>query len=215
MGFVVEKEQADTTTGLVAAWRKRTATDDSLQQAANGVALFVGSGQPLYPLGVVWAIGEPGWSTTISWATTPAFLAVPFLGHANPVLGRLLLAFAGSLVTLLVALRLGPGSGVEAYYIPALLVGACLFRRGEGAARAVAIALPLAAFILGRLFAGPDAPGAERLQLIHFGGAFCLSAYLSYAAFKARRASAALQDTSVWAKQQGGNSSAPCRGDHG
>lgn len=214
MGCVVEKEQAEAT-GLRAIWRKRTATDDPLQQAANGVALFVGSGQPLYPLGIVWAIGEPGWSTAISWATTPAFLAAPFVGHLNPVLGRLLVAFAGSLVTLLVTLRLGPGSGVEAYYIPALLIGACLFRRGEGAARALAIALPLAAFILGRLLAGPDAPQAERLQLIHFGGAFCVAAYLSYAVTRARRASVALQETSVWAKQQSGNPSEPRRGDHG
>ena len=212
---MVEKEQAATQSGLVQFWRRQTATTDPMQQAANGVALFVGSGQPFYPLGIVWAIGEPGWGTAVSWATTPAFLAVPFLGHASPLLGRWLLAFAGSLVTLLVTLRLGPGSGVEAYYIPALLVAACLFRRGEGAARALALAPPLAAFVIGRLLAGPDAPDAERLQLIHMGGALCLSVYLLYVANKARRASAALQANSVWAKQQGGNSSEPFRGDHG
>ena len=201
--------------GLLQVWRNRTATDNVWQQAANAVALLVGSSQPFYPLGIVWIIGEPGWATAISWATTPAFLAVPFLGHAYPVRGRLLLAFAGSLVTFLVTRGLGPASGVEAYYIPALLVGLCLFRRGEGGARALALALPLVAFVIGRLFAGADAPDAEQLQVVHIGGALCLSAYLFYVANKARRASAALQANSVWAKQHGGNSSEPFRGDHG
>ena len=212
---MVEKEQAATTSGLLQVWREGTTTSDPLQQAANGVALFIATSQPFYPLGIVWIIGEPGWATAISWATTPAFLAVPFLGHAYPVRGRLLLAFAGSLVTFLVTLGLGPASGVEAYYIPALLVGLCLFRRGEGGARALALALPLVAFVIGRLFVGADAPDAEQLQVVHIGGALCLSAYLFYVANKARRASAALQANSVWAKQQGGNSSEPFRGDHG
>ena len=141
---------------LLQAWRNRTATDNVWQQAANAVALLVGSSQPFYPLGIVWIIGEPGWASWVAWATTPVFLAVPFVGHVSAVLGRLLLTLAGTLVTLLVVLRLGPGCWVEAYYVPVLLVGALLFRAGEAGPRRLALALPVTAFIIGRLGAGRE-----------------------------------------------------------
>ena len=213
--MVVDKEQAATTSGLLQFWRNRTATDNPLQQAANGVALLVGSSQPFYPLGVVWIIGEPGWASAVAWATTPLFLAVPFVGHVSAALGRLLLSLAGSLVTLLVVLRLGPGSWVEAYHIPVLLVAACLFRRGEGGPRAIAVALPMAAFVIGRLGAGADAPEVGRLWMLHMGGAIGLSAYVLFAFWQARRTDATLQETSVSANQRAGNSSEPFRGTHG
>ncbi len=199
--MVVGKAESLTTSGLVRFWRNFTATDDALQKAANGLALFIASSQPLYPLGVVWIIGDPGWACALSWVTTPMFLATPFVGHASPVLGRLLVAFAGSLVTLLVTLQLGLGSWVEAYYVPALLVGACLFRCGEGRARALALALPLAAFVTGRLGAGADLPEVGRLWLVHLGGALGLSAYLLLLFWRAGRPSVTLQAPADWAKQ--------------
>ena len=186
---------------LIGFWRKHTETDDPLQQSANALALFIASSQPFYPFGLVWMIGEAGWASAVSWVTTPMFLAVPFLGHVSPVLGRLLLAFAGSLVTFLVLLQLGAGSWVEAYYVPALLVAACLFRRGEGRARALALAFPLAACVIGRLGAGADAQAVGRLWLVHLGGALCLSAYILLLFWRARRASVTLQATPDWAKQ--------------
>ena len=200
---------------LLQVWRNRTATDNPLQQAANSVALLVGSSQPFYPLGIVWIIGEPGWASSVAWATTPVFLAVPFVGHVSAVLGRLLLALAGTLVTLLVVLRLGPGCWVEAYYIPVLLVAALLFRSGEGAPRALAFALPLGAFVIGRLGAGPDVAEAGRLWLLHMGGALGLSVYVLFVYRQARRALATLQASSDSAKQMYQNSSEPFRGDHG
>ena len=200
---------------ILQVWRNRTATDNPLQQAANSVALLVGSSQPFYPLGIVWIIGEPGWASSVAWATTPVFLAVPFVGHVSAVLGRLLLAFAGTLVTLLVVLRLGPGCWVEAYYIPVLLVAALLFRSGEGPARALAFALPLGAVVIGRLGAGPDVAEAGRLWLLHMGGALGLSVYVLFVYRQARRAAATLQASSDSAKQMDRNSSEPSRGDHG
>ena len=200
---------------LLQVWRNRTATDNPLQQAANSVALLVGSSQPFYPLGIVWIIGEPGWASSVAWATTPVFLAVPFVGHVSAVLGRLLLALAGTLVTLLVVLRLGPGCWVEAYYIPVLLVAALLFRSGEGPPRALAFALPLGAFVIGRLGAGPDVAEAGRLWLLHMGGALGLSVYVLFVYRQARRAAATLQASSDSAKQMDRNSSEPSRGDHG
>ena len=200
---------------LLQVWRNRTATDNVWQQAANGVALLVGSSQPFYPLGIVWIIGEPGWVSWVAWATTPVFLAVPFVGHVSAVLGRLLLAFAGTLVTLLVVLQLGPGCWVEAYYIPVLLVAALLFRAEEAGPRRLAFALPVAAFIIGRLAAGPDVAEAGRLWLLHMGGALGLSAYVLFVYRQARSSSAALQETSDSAKHMDRNSSEPFRGDHG
>jgi len=200
---------------LLQVWRNRTATDNPLQQAANSVALLVGSSQPFYPLGIVWIIGEPGWASSVAWATTPVFLAVPFVGHVSAVLGRLLLAFAGSLVTLLVVLRLGTGCWVEAYYIPVLLVAALLFRAGEAGPRRLALAIPVAAFLIGRLGAGPDVAEAGRLWLLHMGGALGLSAYVLFVYRQARRAFATLQASSDSAKQMDRNSSEPFRGDHG
>ena len=204
-----------TTSRLMQAWRSRTATDNPLQQAANGVALLVGSSQPLYPFGIVWIIGEPGWASAVAWATTPVFLAVPFVGHVSAALGRALLAFAGSLVTLLVVLRLGVGSWVEAYYAPVLLVGVLLFRAGEAGPRRLALALPLGAFVLGRLGAGADVAEAGRLWMLHLGGALGLSAYVLFMFRRARSAGATLQPTSDSAKQMDSNSSEPFRGDHG
>ncbi len=201
--------------GLVQVWRNRTATDNVWQQAANGVALLVGSSQPFYPLGIVWIVGEPGWASSVAWATTPLFLAVPFVGHVSAVLGRLLLTFAGTLVTLLVVLRLGPGCWVEAYYIPVLLVAALLFRAREEGPRRLAFALPIAAFVIGRLGAGPDVAEAGRLWLLHLGGALGLSIYVLFVYRQARSASATLQPSSDSAKQMDRNSSEPFRGDHG
>ena len=200
---------------LLRVWRNRTATDNVWQQAANGVALLVGSSQPFYPLGIVWIIGEPGWASSVAWATTPVFLAVPFVGHVSAVLGRLLLALAGTLVTLLVVLRLGPGCWVEAYYMPVLLVAALLFRPGEAGPRRLAFALPIGAFIIGRLGAGPDVAEAGRLWLLHLGGALGLSIYVLIVYRQARRAFATLQASSDSAKQMDRNSSEPFRGDHG
>jgi hypothetical protein len=200
---------------LLQAWRNRTATDNVWQQAANAVALLVGSSQPFYPLGIVWIIGEPGWASWVAWATTPVFLAVPFVGHVSAVLGRLLLVFAGALVTLLVVLRLGPGCWVEAYYIPVLLVAALLFHAGEAGPRRLAFALPTAAFIIGRLGAGPDVAEAGRLWLLHLGGSLGLSAYVLFVYRQARSSSATLQEMPDSAKQRDWNSSEPFRGDHG
>ena len=201
--------------GLLQVWRNRTATDNVWQQAANSVALLVGSSQPFYPLGIVWIIGEPGWAASVAWATTPVFLAVPFVGHVSAVLGRLLLTLAGTLVTLLVVLRLGPGCWVETYYIPVLLVAALLFRAGEAGPRMLAFALPVTAFIIGRLGAGPDVAEAGRPWLLHLGGSLGLSTYVLFVYWQARRASATLQASSVSAKQMDRNSNEPFRGDHG
>ena len=212
---VVDNGETAKASGLLQVWRNRTATDNVWQQAANAVALLVGSSQPFYPLGIVWIIGEPGWASWVAWATTPVFLAVPFVGHVSAVLGRLLLTLAGTLVTLLVVLRLGPGCWVEAYYIPVLLVAALLFRAGEAGPRRLAFALPIGAFIIGRLGAGPDVAGAGRLWLLHLGGALGLSIYVLIVYRQARRAFATLQASSDSAKQMDRNSSEPFRGDHG
>ena len=212
---VLDNGETAKASGLLQAWLNRTATDNVWQQAANAVALLVGSSQPFYPLGIVWIIGEPGWAASVAWATTPVFLAVPFVCHVSAVLGRLLLVLAGTLVTLLVVLRLGPGCWVEAYYIPVLLVAALLFRVGEEGPRRLALALPIAAFVMGRLGAGPDVAEAGRLWLLHMGGALGLSLYVLFVYRQARRGSATLQASSDSAKQMDRNSSEPFRGDHG
>lgn len=212
---VLDNGETAKASGLLQAWLNRTATDNVWQQAANAVALLVGSSQPFYPLGIVWIIGEPGWAASVAWATTPVFLAVPFVCHVSAVLGRLLLVLAGTLVTLLVVLRLGPGCWVEAYYIPVLLVAALLFRVGEEGPRRLALALPIAAFVMGRLGAGPDVAEAGRLWLLHMGGALGLSLYVLFVYRQARRGSATLQASPDSAKQMDRNSSEPFRGDHG
>lgn len=170
---------------LVAA----THTDDPLQGAANRIALFVGTSQPFYPLGLVWVMGEGAWASAIAWVTTPVFLAVPFVGRVLPGLARFLVALAGTFVTTMVALRLGVASWVEAYHLPVLLVALLLFRRGEGLAQALSLALPVVGFALVHGL-GPSpavVEGADKLQWLHGVGALILSAYVIYEARSARK----------------------------
>ncbi len=170
---------------LVAAAR----TDDPLQGAANRIALFVGTSQPFYPLGLVWVMGDAAWASAIAWVTTPVFLAVPFVGRVRPALARLLVALAGTFVTTMVALRLGVASWVEAYHLPVLLVGLLLFRRGEGLAQGLSLGLPVLGFALvhGLGPAPAVVDGAESLQWLHGAGALILSAYVIYEARNAQK----------------------------
>jgi len=96
-----------------------------------------------------------------------------------------------------------------------LLVAALLFRAEEAGPRRLAFALPIGAFIIGRLGAGPDVAEAGRLWLLHMGGALGLSTYVLFVHRQARRAFATLQASSDSAKQMDRNSSEPFRGDHG
>jgi hypothetical protein len=171
---------------LWARLKAAAATDDPFQQAGAKIALFAGSGQPLYPLGLVWIIGEPGWAARAAWATTPFFLMVPFLGRW-PIAGRLMLGLAGTFVTLHVALALGPASGVEAYHLPVVLVGLLLFRPHERLAQIVTLALPLAALVWVRLASPAGVEAAGELRLIQWGGALVLSAYVAFVSYSARK----------------------------
>jgi hypothetical protein len=162
------------------------ATDDPLQQAGARIALFAGSGQPLYPLGLVWIIGDAGWVARVAWLTTPFFLLVPFLGRW-PVAGRLLLGLAGTFVTLYVALALGPASAVEAYHLPVLLVGLLLFCKEERLAQIMTLAMPLGALVWVRLAAPMGVESAGQLALIHWVGALGLSAYIVFVSYSARK----------------------------
>jgi hypothetical protein len=180
--------------GLVAAEKRLkevAQTHDPLQLAANRLAFFVGSSQLFYPLGVVWMVGSAGWGAALVWLTTPLFLAVPFVGHRSAGAGRLLLIFAGTLVTLFVGIRLGPETLVEVYDLPLVLAAVGLFRADEQRLRLAALAMPAVELLI--VHASPWHPDwiadGEMLWVIHMAGAGVLSLLIAHHALVCLRRS--------------------------
>lgn len=116
---------------VLARLRAYLAHSDPRAALANTVALVVASNQPFYPLYVYWAVSPTIWPTYASFLSTPFFLVVPWLMRRSTLLGRATLLFAGIGNTLLCAIALGRGSGVDVFLIPCLVLALLLFRRSE------------------------------------------------------------------------------------
>lgn len=128
---------------LTAAIGAYAAHRDPRAAIANTVALVIVSNQPFYPLYLYWAVSPAIAPSYLTFLSTPLFSAVPLAMRRSPVLGRSLLLLAGIGNTLLCRAAFGPGSGVEVFLFPCIMLAMLLFRRSE---RGLAIAFTALGF---------------------------------------------------------------------
>lgn len=111
---------------------------------AGTVALVIVSNQPFYPLYLYWVVGPVVSPSYVTFLSTPLFAAVPAAIKFNSVFGRCLLLVAGIGNTLICRAAFGPGSGVEVFLFPCLMLALMLFRPPE---RAFALGFAALAFV--------------------------------------------------------------------
>lgn len=121
---------------------------DPRSAVANTVALVIVSNQPFYPLYIDWAVSPVIAPSYLTFLSTPFFAAVPAAMRRSTSLGRALLLVAGIGNTLLCRAAFGPGSGVEAFLFPCLMLALMLFHRSERRIALVFVALAFAVYLL-------------------------------------------------------------------
>lgn len=129
---------------LVAAIGAYSADPDPRAAIANTVAIVVVSNQPFYPFYLHWAVSPVATPSYVAFLSTPFFVAVPIVMRRSPLAGRALLLLAGIGNTLLCRVAFGPGSGVEVFLFPCLMLALMLFHRSE---RAFALGFAALAFV--------------------------------------------------------------------
>ena len=170
---------------VVAAIRAYGAHPDPRVAIANTVALVIVSNQPFYPLYLYWAVSPVVTPSYVTFLSTPFFAAVPAVMRRSAVLGRSLLLVAGIGNTLLCRAAFGPGSGVEVFLFPCLMLALMLFRRTERPFALGFAALAFAAYLLPAAILGapihlygPDEYAA--LQRLNFLSAASLTALIGW-----------------------------------
>lgn len=141
---------------------------------ANTVALVIVSNQPFYPLYLYWAVAPVVTPSYVTFLSMPFFAAVPAVMRRSAVLGRSLLLVAGIGNTLLCRGAFGPGSGVEVFLFPCLMLALMLFRRAERLFAIGFAALAFAAYLLPaatlgvpiHLYGPDEYPALQRLNFL-------------------------------------------------
>lgn len=133
---------------MVTALGAYVAHPDPRSAVANTVALVIVSNQPFYPLYIDWAVSPVIAPSYLTFLSTPFFAAVPAAMRRSTSLGRALLLVAGIGNTLLCRAAFGPGSGVEAFLFPCLMLALMLFHRSERRITLAFVALAFAAYLL-------------------------------------------------------------------
>jgi hypothetical protein len=152
---------------------------------ANTVALVIVSNQPFYPLYLYWAVSPHLAPSYLTFLSTPFFAAVPAAMRRSPLLGRALLLIAGIGNTLLCRVAFGPGSGVEVFLFPCLVLALLLFRRSErryglGFAALCFIAYLLPPQLLGALLHLYEPGEYAAMQRLNFLSAASLTALIGW-----------------------------------
>jgi len=170
---------------VAAAIGAYAAHPDPRAAIANTVALVIVSNQPFYPLYLYWAVSPVVTPSYVTFLSTPFFAAVPAVMRRSAVLGRSLLLVAGIGNTLLCRAAFGPGSGVEVFVFPCLMLAMMLFRRTERRFALGFAALAFAAYLLPAAILGapihlygPDEYAA--LQRLNFLSAASLTALIGW-----------------------------------
>lgn len=170
---------------VAAAIGAYAAHPDPRAAIANTVALVIVSNQPFYPLYLYWAVSPVVTPSYVTFLSTPFFAAVPVVMRRSAVLGRSLLLVAGIGNTLLCRAAFGPGSGVEVFLFPCLMLAMMLFRRTERLFALGFAALAFAAYLLPAAILGapihlygPDEYAA--LQRLNFLSAASLTALIGW-----------------------------------
>ena len=128
---------------MTAAVSAYAAHPDPRAAIANAVALVIVSNQPFYPLYLYWAVAPVVTPSYVTFLSTPLFATVPAVMRRSTLFGRSLLLAAGIGNTMLCRAAFGPGSGVEVFLFPCLMLALMLFRRPE---RAFALGFATLAF---------------------------------------------------------------------
>lgn len=170
---------------VVAAIRCYAAHPDPRAAIASTVALVIVSNQPFYPLYLHWAVAPVVTPSYVTFLSTPFFAAVPAVMRRSTLLGRSLLLLAGIGNTLLCRAAFGPGSGVEVFLFPCLVLALMLFRRAERPLALGFAALAFAAYLLPAAILGapmhPYAPDEyAALQRLNFLSAASLTALIGW-----------------------------------
>jgi hypothetical protein len=161
--------------------------------AAGSVALLIAGNQPFYPFYVAAMVGHIFWPALLTWLSTPFFLAVPAVCRRSADGGRWLLLVASIGNTVLARAVLGPGSGVELFYLPCLMLAPLLFV-GRMAIRMLVVAA--AATACGILvihctslegYTSFDASELGTLTRLHVFSVFALLVIFGFMAFRLQR----------------------------
>lgn len=166
------------------------ANDDPLAAIANTGAFLVWSNQPFYPIYVWLLVGGEAWPSLLTWLSTPFFLAVAPVSRAHPLGSRALFVIAGVLNTLLSVKAFGVETSVGWFLIPCLILAATFFRASEwkvaGALSSLTVLAALSIRYLGAPLHDYSAAHARSLSHLNLWSVTALSAYLLYAAIRAR-----------------------------
>jgi hypothetical protein len=159
--------------------------EDAAARTANLVAMVVGWNGPFYPIYLVafvgWKIAFPSLLTTFA---APFFLAVPLLARWSSSLGRLALPVIGSVNTFWCLKLLGHETDVELFFLPCIMLTTLLFRNGEQWLFWIAVALPVALYLLPEQWIGPpiillSSAEASRLATLNEGSVFTLMVFIA------------------------------------
>ena len=105
---------------------------DPLVEAANWVAILIGTHLPFWPLYVRWSAGPQAFPSAL-WtaALTPLFLVIPLVSRRSGLAGRILTPLAGIANTVFTTWILGLSSGTALFLGPCTALAALSFRRDE------------------------------------------------------------------------------------
>lgn len=159
--------------------------DNPRAAIANTVALVIVSNQPFYPLYLYWAVSPVIGPSFLTFLSTPLFAAVPFAMRRSAVLGRSLLLLAGIGNTLLCRAAFGPGSGVDVFLLPCLMLAMLLFGRAERRFAIAFAALGFGAYLLPAALLGSplhlyEAAEYAALQRLNFLSAASLTTLIGW-----------------------------------
>jgi hypothetical protein len=112
----------------LAALRAYGAHPDQATNAANIIALLVGSNGPFYPLYVWLLMPGAGLASLATMAASPLFLLVPWLSRRHAAGARAALPAIGIANTIWTCALLGPGTGVAAFVFPCLVLALLCWR---------------------------------------------------------------------------------------
>jgi hypothetical protein len=131
---------------LYAAVAAYAHSDDPLIAASNFIALCVVGNQPFYPLYVWRAVGDDGWTSLLTFLSTPFFLVIPLIARRFSLAGRAMLPIVGIANTMLTAKAFGAESGVELFLCPCAMIAGMALRTHERKTMLAILGLAILAF---------------------------------------------------------------------
>jgi hypothetical protein len=123
-------------------------SDDPLVAATNVIALCVVGNQPFYPLYVWWVVGDDGWTSLLTFLSTPFFVVVPWVARRSSLAGRAMLPIVGIANTIWSAKAFGAPSAVALFLCPCAMIAGMALRAKERNFMLAVIGMAILAFAL-------------------------------------------------------------------